>query len=130
MIKLATQQPHIHNDLNMLEAKHDPALGFMKSRPGVSQNFNELRVLPSPQKELQYPDLREGIAFYDKIGCPHLKYRFKIPTEANHSIKPTISEVLQKKYLDNLSWNMWEVKAKDVGKTKKSSNFLKAILAK
>ena len=123
MIKMATLKPDIHKDLNITESKHDPTLPFMKQKGGVSQNFNELRVLPSSKQE--YPNLKEGSAFYDKIGCPHIKTRFKIAKEKDHIIKLTISEVLQKRYLDNLTWNMWEIMAKDIGKTKTDHSFVR-----
>ena len=44
-------------------------------KSGIDPEFNSLRVLPP--SELTYPDFgRDGIEFYDKINCPHLKAKY------------------------------------------------------
>jgi len=34
-----------------------------------------------PPPELHYPDLRNDEDFFEKIGCPHLKFKYLCPDE-------------------------------------------------
>ena len=63
-------------ELNPHEAKFDVRKMKIEEEDGVDPAFNALRVFPP--KELSYPDIDlDGDAFYDKIGCPHLREKYK-----------------------------------------------------
>jgi hypothetical protein len=85
--------------------------------------------------DLHYPDIKDA-DFYDKIGCPHL--RFKHPTKAEIlCMEIQAQQLLQQRgnkkqlfttnkqwsntdhlrpdYLDKIVWRVWEVYVDDMG---------------
>ena len=94
---------------------------------GVDPVFNSLRVL-FPE-EIEYPDLKyDGEEFFDKIGCPDLKYKYEAK-QADDVVREEIcgtnknkifirykdTHRLKHDFIEKINWVMAETKGSDYG---------------